>query len=143
MGSFETLGIEEIAHAFENDAKRVQNVIPAMLKAGSEVVAKRQREEAENFGLRDTGMMIESIKPSKIKKEGSATVIDVYPQGKAKHGNERKGNKSNVRNATIGFIAERGTSTTQPKPWLTIATKRAEGRVEEVQLEVWKREMNK
>lgn len=143
MGSFETMGIEEIAQAFENDAKRVQEVVPAMLKAGAAVLAKRQKEEAENYGLRDTGMMISSIKPTRIKKKGGATVVDVYPQGKAKHGNERKGDKSNVRNATIGFIAERGTSKTAPKPWLTVATNRAEKRIREVQLEIWEREMDK
>lgn len=143
MGSFETMGIEEIAQAFENNAKKVQEVVPAMLKAGAAVLTKRQKEEAENYGLRDTGMMISSIKPTKIKKEAGATVIDVYPQGRAKHGNERKGDKSNVRNATIGFIAERGTSKIPAKPWLTVATKRAEKRIREVQLEIWEREMDK
>lgn len=143
MASFETMGIEEIARAFENNAKKVQDVVPAMLKAGANVLAKRQKEEAENYGLCNTGMMIRSIRPTKIKKEGSATVIDVYPQGRAKHGNERKGDKSNVRNATIGFIAERGTSRIQPRPWMTVATKKAEKRIREVQLEIWEREMNK
>lgn len=142
MGSFETMGIEEIAAAFETNAEKVKEVVPAMLKAGANVVVKRQKEEAANFGLQDTGDLIASIKPTKIKQVEGATVIDVYPQGRAKHGNERKGDKSNVRYATIGFIAESGTSRTPAKPWLTIATKKAEERVREVQLEVWKREMD-
>ena len=147
MGSFETIGIEEIAKAFENNAKRVSDIVPEMLKEGAEVVAKYQKEEAERYGLKNTGGLIKAIKPTKISKIGSATVIDVYPQGKATHGNEKKGDKSNVRYATIGYIAEygikRSKNPTPPKPWLTAATAKAEPEVRKVQLKVWEREMNK
>lgn len=147
MGSFETMGIEEIAKAFEENAKKIETVIPEMLKAGADVVAKKQKEEAANFGLNDTGGLIQSIKPTKVKKDGSATVIDIYPQGKAPHGNESKKDKGNVRYATIGFIAEygiqKGKKPQPARPWLTTATAKAEERVREVQLEIWKREMNK
>lgn len=60
MGSFETMGIEEIAAAFETNAEKVKEVVPAMLKAGANVVVKRQKEEAANFGLQDTGDLIAS-----------------------------------------------------------------------------------
>ena len=147
MGSFETMGIEEIAKAFEENATKVSEVVPAMLKAGAEVVKKRQKEEAERFGLNDTGGLIKSIKPTRIKKDKNATIIDVYPQGKAPHGNESKKDKGHVRYATIGYIAEygikRGENPQPARPWLSTATERAEPRVREVQLEIWEREMNK
>ena len=56
----------------------------------------------------ETGGFINSIKATPVKKNGAETYIEVYPQGRAPHGNDRKGDKSNVRYATIGFVAEYG-----------------------------------
>ena len=67
---------------------------------------------------------------------------DVYPQGRAKHGNDRKGDKSNVRYATIGFVAEYGTSSQQARPYMTAANAKAHDKVVETQRQIWESENN-
>jgi hypothetical protein len=89
------------------------------------------------MGLNDTGGFINSIKATSVKGNDTEKYIDIYPQGKAKHGNERKGDKSNVRYATIGFIAEYGTSSQQARPYMTTANTKAHEKVVAAQREVW------
>ena len=68
--------------------------------------------------------------------------VEVYPQGRAKHGNDRKGDKSNVRYATIGFVAEYGTSSQQARPYMTTANAKAHDKVVEKQRQIWESENN-
>ena len=81
------------------------------------------------------------------KLDQAALVYDgfhkmVYPQGRAKHGNDRKGDKSNVRYATIGFVAEYGTSSQQARPYMTAANAKAHDKVVETQRQIWESENN-
>jgi len=45
-----------------------------------------------------------------------------------------------VRNATIGFVAEYGTSSQQARPYMTTANAKAHEKVIDAELEVWERE---
>ena len=117
--------------------------MPKMLKAGADVLVEAQKAEARAMGLNDTGGFINSIKATAIKGGDTEKYVEVYPQGKAKHGNDRKGDKSNVRYATIGFIEEYGTSNKQARPYMTVANEKARERVAEAQREVWERETGK
>ena len=81
-----------------------------MLKAGADVLIEAQRAEAQAMGLNETGGFINSIKATDVKGDDTEKYVEIYPQGRAKHGNDRKGDKSKVRYATIGFVAEYGTS---------------------------------
>lgn len=67
-----------------------------------------------------------------VKGDSTEKYIDVYPQGRTKHGNERKNDKRNVRYATIGFIAERGTSRKQARPYMTVASEKAHEKIVEL-----------
>lgn len=69
--------------------------------------------------------------------------ITVYPQGRAGHGNDRKGDKSKVRYATIGFVAEYGTSSQQARPYMTTANAKAHEKVVEAQHSIWESETGK
>ena len=84
-----------------------------MLKAGADVLIEAQRAEAQAMGLNETGGFINSIKATDVKGDDTEKYVEIYPQGRAKHGNDRKGDKSKVRYATIGFVAEYGTK--QPR----------------------------
>lgn len=77
--------------------------------------------------------------------EGYAIVfgVEIYPQGRAGHGNDRKGDKSKVRYATIGFVAEYGTSSQQARPYMTTANAKAHEKVVEAQHSIWESETGK
>lgn len=69
--------------------------------------------------------------------------VEIYPQGRAGHGNDRKGDKSKVRYATIGFVAEYGTSSQQARPYMTTANAKAHEKVVEAQHSIWESETGK
>lgn len=140
MGTFETIGIEEIEKEFEEKPEKVEKVIPRILMAGADVLIKAQKEEAKSMGLNDTGGFIKSIKATKIKSNNRQKYVEIYPQGRARHGNDRKGDGSNVRYATIGFVAENGTETQAPRPYMTVANEKAYEKVVEAELKVWESE---
>lgn len=140
MASFEMTGMDELVDLFEKMPQAVERAVPEMLKAGAKILEDEQKQAAREMGIEDSGGLIKSIKPTKIKKDGSETYIEVYPQGKAKHGNDRKGVRSNVRHATIGFVEEYGTTRKQARPFLSVATARAENKIAEKQEEIFRRE---
>ena len=142
MGEFITKGLEDVIEAFSRREQAAVEAVPKMLKAGAEVLAEEQKAEAQAMGLDDTGGFINSIKATTVKSNGTEKYIDIYPQGRAKHGNDRKGDKSNVRYATIGFVAEYGTSSQQARPYMTTANEKARDKVVEAQREVWERASN-
>lgn len=141
MADFNVVGLEDIEKAFLNMEKAAVEAVPKMLKAGADVLVEEQRAEARAMGLNDTGGFINSIKATKVKGDSTEKYVDVYPHGKASHGNDRKGSKSNVRYATIGFVAEYGTSKKEARPYMTVANEKAHEKVVEAELEVWEREL--
>lgn len=140
MAEFTTIGLEEVEKAFLRMEKAAVMAVPKMLKAGADVLVEEQKAEALAMGLNETGGFVKSIKATAVKGDDTEKYIEVYPQGRAKHGNDRKGDKSNVRNATIGFVAEYGTSDRQARPYMTVANEKAREKVLEAELEIWKRE---
>ena len=109
MGEFTTVGLEEVAQKFLRMEEAATKAVPLMLEAGANVLIKAQQDEAAAMGIKETTGFIQSIKATPVKGDDTERYVEVYPQGKAKHGNDRKGDKSNVRYATIGFIAQYGT----------------------------------
>lgn len=142
MAEFTTVGLEEIEKAFLRMEEAAVTAVPKMLKAGAAVLVEAQQEEARAMGLNETGGFVKSIKATAVKGDSREKHIDVYPQGRAKHGNDRKGDKSNVRYATIGFINEYGTSKKAARPYMTVANAKAHEKVIDAELEVWERENN-
>lgn len=137
MGEFSTVGLEEVIKAFSNREQATVEAVPKMLKAGADVLVEAQKAEAQAMGLNDTGGFINSIKATAVKGDDTEKYVEVYPQGRAKHGNDRKGDKSNVRYATIGFVAEYGTSSQAARPFMTTANEKAHEKVVEAELEIW------
>ena len=143
MAEFTTVGMEEIEKAFLRMEEVAVRAVPQMLKAGADVLVEAQRAEALAMGLNETGNFVKSIKATVVKGDDTEKYVDVYPQGRAKHGNDRKGDKSNVRNATIGFVAEYGTSSQQARPYMTTANAKAHEKVMDAEFEIWEREQGR
>ncbi len=142
MAEFNTVGLEDVIEAFSRREQATVEAVPKMLQAGAAVLVEAQQEEARAMGLNETGGFVKSIKATAVKGDSREKHIDVFPHGRAKHGNDRKGDKSNVRYATIGFVAEYGTSSQAARPYMTVANDKAQSKVVEAQREVWERENN-
>ncbi len=140
MAEFTTMGLDAVMEAFSRREQAATRAVPEMLKAGAAVLVEAQREEAKAMGIEETAGFIQAIKPTKVQGNDRGKYIDVYPQGKAKHGNDRKGDKSNVRYATIGSINEYGTSKKAARPYMTVANAKAHSKVVDAQMEIWERE---
>ena len=142
MAEFSTVGLEDVIEAFSRREQATVEAVPKMLQAGAAVLVEAQQEEARAMGLNETGGFVKSIKATAVKGDSREKHIDVFPHGRAKHGNDRKGDKSNVRYATIGCVAEYGTSSQAARPYMTVANDKAQSKVVEAQREVWERENN-
>jgi len=138
MGEFTTVGLEEVAEKFLRMEEAATKAVPLMLEAGAAVLVKAQQDEAAAMGIKETAGFIQSIKATPVKGDDTQRYVEVYPQGKAKHGNDRKGDKSNVRYATIGFIAQYGTSKIPARPYMTSANEKAHEEANNAMYEVWK-----
>ncbi len=137
MGAFTTVGLEDVAQKFLQMDEAATKAVPLMLEAGANVIIKAQQDEATAMGIKETAGFIQSIKATPVKGDDTERYIEVYPQGKAKHGNDRKGDKSNVRYATIGFIAQYGTSSIPARPYMTAANEKAHQQATDAMYEVW------
>lgn len=138
MGEFTTVGLEEVAEKFLRMEAAATKAVPLMLKAGAEVLVNAQQNEAKQMGINETAGFIQAIKATEVKGDDTEKYIEVYPQGKAKHGNEKKSDKSKVRYATVGFINQYGTSAQPARPYMTSANEKAHDKVTEKMHEVWK-----
>ena len=143
MGEFNTVGLEDIIDAFGRRETATVEAVPKMLKAGADVLIEAQKAEAQAMGLNETGGFINSIKATDVKGNDTEKYVEIYPQGRAGHGNDRKGDKSKVRYATIGFVAEYGTSSQQARPYMTTANAKAHEKVVEAQRSIWESETGK
>lgn len=137
MGEFTTVGLEEVAQKFLKMESAAVKAVPLMLAAGADVIVQAQQEEAEAMGIKETAGFIQSIRATAVKGDETEQYVEVYPQGKAKHGNDRKGDKSNVRYATIGFIAQYGTSKIPARPYMTAANEKAHQQTTDAMYKVW------
>ena len=90
MGEFNTVGLEDIIDAFSRREAATVEAVPKMLKAGADVLIEAQRAEAQAMGLNETGGFINSIKATGVKGDDTEKYVEIYPQGRAKHGNDIK-----------------------------------------------------
>ena len=102
MGGFQVDGLSALSVSFDKMAAMPDDVIGAMLREGADVLAKAQQESADAFGLRDTGMMIESIKPGRARRTPDGGDIAITPEGSRRRG------KTTTRNAEIAYVNEYG-----------------------------------
>ena len=102
MGGFYVDGLSALATSLDQLAAIPDNVLDTMLREGAEVLVQAQRESAEAYGLRDTGMMIDSIKAGKARRNPDGGDIGIAPEGTRRRGN------TTTRNAEIAYVNEYG-----------------------------------
>lgn len=105
MARFEVRGFGDLIADIASLAKLPEEAMDDMLHAEADVVEPAIKAKAEAYGVKDTGMTVESIKRGKAKKSPDGRTMLISPQGTRKRGN------TEVRNAEIAFINEYGRGT--------------------------------
>lgn len=103
MAKFNVVGLDDVQEAMLRQDAIVEEAVPEMLKAGGAVMQKAQQEEIKTRfnSRRSTGALLASIKVSAVKEIDGGKRVEIYPNGKDKHG---------VRNAEKGFVLNYGRS---------------------------------
>ena len=102
MATIEMDGLSALSVSLDKLAAMPDDVMGQMLTAGADVLAQAQQESADAHGLRDTGMMIESIKAGRPRRSPDGGDIAITPEGTRRRGN------TETRNAEIAYINEYG-----------------------------------
>jgi HK97 gp10 family phage protein len=135
MAKFNVVGLDDLQDALLKQDKIAMEAVPEMLKAGGEVLKKAQQNEITTTfkSNRSTGDLAKSIVVSKIKEKDGGKSVEIYPDGKDRHG---------VRNATKGFVLQYGRKNMQARPWLTAANTKAADDVTAEMRRVWREKQN-
>lgn len=129
MARFDMSGLDEMIREMRRMGETSGEAAKAMLQAGAEAVKAAWQRSAEEHGLRDTGDMITSIGFARDPKEiGGVLSIDIYPQGKDRHG---------VRNAEKAFVLHYGTSKIPPTRWVDDADHYSESTAITAMQSIW------
>lgn len=129
MARLKITGLEDIEKRLQKREAAAAAAVPAVLKAGADVLIKYEKAEMERLKLVDTGDMVNSVKSTKVRKTDSGGFVEVYPQGK-----DRKG----VSNATKAFVAQYGKSNLPARPWLTGAKAKGKKEINLAMNQAWK-----
>lgn len=128
MASIKFRGLKEIEIAYMSQAEGTAEKVERMLVSGAQINTQAQKKSIEQHNLIDTKSMMNSVRPTKVKKSAIGAVIYVYPQGK-----DNKG----VKNAAKAFIKEYGTSKTPGTRWMTAANESSAGKILDEQFKIW------
>ncbi|MDL2206492.1 HK97 gp10 family phage protein [Eubacteriales bacterium OttesenSCG-928-N13] len=130
MAKFNVVGLDDLQNSMLRQEQIATEAVPEMLKAGGAVMQKAQEDEITSTfkGDRSTGDLAKSIVVSKVKDKDSGKMVEVYPDGKDRHG---------VRNATKGFVLQYGRSNMPARPWFTAANTKAADDVNAEMRRVW------
>jgi|GEM_PF-675226 len=139
--TFDMNGFTEIEMMLLSNADAAEKYTEPMLMAGAKVLADAHNDAFRKmaFTNRSTGDLVGSSAPGKVRPlvRGKGYAIAVYPHGNQTHGNERKGNRKIVRNATVAFQIEYGTANMPARPWRDNADAKAADAVQAAMAEIW------
>ena len=135
MAKFNVVGLDDVAEQMLQRAEIAEEAVPEMLKAGGAVMQEAQRAEIRTMfrSRRSTGDLAASITVSKVKDRDGGKMVEVYPDGKDRHG---------VRNATKGFVLQYGRKNMPARPWFTAANTKAADTVNDGMRRVWEAKQN-
>ena len=133
MAQFDGEGFDDLVADLNEKGELLSNVADEILLAGGEVVAEYIKTEAAAAGLRDTGDMIDSTAPDKIKMSKGVKSVKIYPLGK---------DRKKVLNATKAFIHNFGSKKYKATHFFSIAVDKAEEPAIAAMAEIWYAKLN-
>lgn len=130
MARFNVVGLDDVQEQMLKRERIAAEAVPEMLKAGGAVMKEAQESEIRSTfrGDRSTGDLAASIVVSDVKEKDGGKMVEVYPDGKDRHG---------VRNATKGFVLQYGRKNMPARPWFTAANTKAADAVNGEMRRVW------
>lgn len=134
MAKLTVTGLDAICDQLKERGVRVGGTVNHMLNAGAKVMREEMKAAMKEYGLKDTGDMIKSVKSTKIRKTDTGKSISIAPSGI-----DRKG----VPNAAKALVYEQGTSNNAARPWFTLAVERGSDKAIARMREVFEEEMIK
>lgn len=115
MAELKLSGLDDLMLDMKALAEIPDEVQSNMLNAMADVVVSAQKAKGQALGVNRTGLTLDSIKKTKVKKLKSGMSITVEPSGTRKRG------KKSVRNAEIAFVNEYGKKNQAPRPFINLA----------------------
>lgn len=134
MAKFSVTGLDEIRYQLQARGAKVEGTVNRMLRAGAKVMREEMQASMKEYGLKDTGDLIKSVKAGKIQKTATGKSITVAPSGKDRHG---------VPNAIKAAVYQIGNSKYPARPWKTLADERGKEKAVQRMQEVFNEEMSK
>lgn len=88
MAKFNVVGLDDLQERMLRQEQIAEEAVPEMLKAGGAVMQEAQKAEIRKMfrSHRSTGDLAASVIVSKIKEKNDAKMVEVYPDGKDRHG---------------------------------------------------------
>lgn len=124
-------GTEEIMDELFRESEKLERKATEMLGKAGEVVVKAWQDVIEEHGHVATGDMKNSVRASKIKKNGDAYTSSIYP-----HGRDRK----KQSNAEKAFVLHYGSSKIKGDHFVDDAEERSGSAAEAAMEEIWTRD---
>lgn len=137
MARINALGMNDILNDIEKDIKRTPEISKKMLEAGADVLVSEIKHQIKAYNIWELGTTHDSIKKRSVKYRGNDELyIEVWPAGTRRDQKHPKGE----RVETVAFIAEYGTSSIAPRPFMSTAIAVGEEKVVERMTQVWEAE---
>lgn len=134
MASIEFDDLTGLMLDMEQLANMPDSVISEMLDAQADILIEAQKNKAREYGVIDTGEMVDSITKGKRKKLKSGQEISVYPQGSRTRGRYKKSTTSNTE---IAFVNEYGKRGQKARPFIRDANAESEPKMEKAAFTIY------
>ena len=132
MAELSFSGFSKLELSFEQLAAIPPEVKSEMLNDAIDIIIDAQKAKAEEYGVADTGLMIDSIKKGKPEFQTDGFSIACTPKGTRTRG------KTETRNAEIAYINEYGKTNIPAKPFMRDANAEAErASIEAAETKYW------
>jgi len=131
MADFKIDGLADLMLDLQTLASLPEQVTEEMLNAQADIVVSAQKSKARALGIDRTGLTIDSIQKSKVKKFKTGPCITVEFKGSRTRG------KTKTRNAEIAFINEYGKKNQPARPFVNLANEETEAEQTSAALKVY------
>ncbi len=118
MARFKVDGIDTFIGTFEEILQISDEAKIKAVEAGADIMVKTIQQKGESYGVRDTGMTLDSIvrKNGRMTDDGAECVVTV--KGTRSNGSGARGGKTLTKtNADVAFMNNYGTRKNKAKPF--------------------------
>jgi len=137
MARIDVSGFDEVERDLLKESEAAKEKAAKMLQAGARVVVQAQKDEIQAM-TSGQGSLAKSIKETAVKSSDTGSYIEVRPTGSQPHGNPKKGQTGNVKNAQVGGMLEYGVAgKMSARPWMTTANEKSKDKVHEEMRKIW------